>query len=343
MPSCWRCGRDNPEGSRFCNSCGAALAAGGAIVEERKIVTVMFADITGSTALGERLDAEALKEVMSAFFEAMRAEIEAEGGTVEKFIGDAVVAAFGVPRVHEDDPARALRAALRMRTRLAELNEVLRERYDVALELRIGINTGEVMAVGDPRPGEALATGDAVNAAARLEQVAEPGQVLVSERTAAAARGFRFLPPRDLELRGKTGALRALELVAEQPVAEGFLSGSRVPLVGRRRELELLTTMFHRTVEERRPHLVTLYGEAGVGKSRLVGELLAGLEAAAPTPQVVRGRCLAYGDGVTYWPLAEMLKGYAETLDTDPAEVARARVVDAAGAALAAAGGGAPK
>src|ERR687886_1446833 len=125
MLICWRCGRDNPEGSRFCNSCGAALASGGAVLEERKIVTVLFGDITGSTALGERLDAEALKEVMSAFFDAMRAEIEAEGGTVEKFIGDAVMAAFGVPRVHEDDPARALRAALRMRKRLQRLNDEL--------------------------------------------------------------------------------------------------------------------------------------------------------------------------------------------------------------------------
>jgi len=302
MPACARCGRENPEGSRFCNGCGAELARAPAQSgEERKVVTVLFADVTGSTALGERLDAEELKDVMAAFFGAMRAEIEAEGGTVEKYIGDAVMAAFGVPRAHDDDPARALRAALRMRARLAALNDTLQERHGVALELRIGINTGEVMAATEPRPGEALATGDAVNAAARLEQAAEPGAVLVSERTARAARGFRFVPARLLELRGKGEGLRAVELLAEQAIAEGALPGRRVPLVGRRRELELLTTTYRRVVEEGRPHLMTLYGEAGVGKSRLVAEMLAGIEASAPEPRILRGRCLAYGDGISYW------------------------------------------
>jgi class 3 adenylate cyclase len=344
VPTCTRCGRENPEAARFCNECGAELVVAAApAAEERKVVTVLFADVAGSTALGERLDAEALKEVMGAFFDAMRAEIEAEGGTVEKFIGDAVMAAFGVPRVHEDDPARALRAALRMRARLGELNERLQERYGVALEQRIGINTGEVLAVTEPRPGEALATGDAVNAAARLEQAASAGQVLVAGRTAQAARGFRFARPQSLALRGKAEPLDAVELIAEQPVAEGALSGMRAPLVGRVRELELLTTTFHRVVEEGRPHLVTLYGEAGVGKSRLVAELLAGLEAAEPAPQILRGRCLAYGDGITYWPLAEMLKGYARALDSDPADVARARVIGAADTALAAAGADDPQ
>jgi class 3 adenylate cyclase len=343
VPTCERCGRENPDEARFCNGCGGALAvAPSEAVEERKVVTVLFADITGSTALGERLDAEGLKEVMGAFFAAMRVEIEAEGGTVEKFIGDAVMAAFGVPRVHEDDPARALRAALRMRKRLAELNEELGRRYDVTLELRMGINTGPVMAVADPRPGEALATGDAVNAAARLEQAAEPGQVLVSERTAQAARHFRFGTPQLLDVRGKAEPLRAFELIAEQPITEGTLSGIRAPLVGRRRELELLTTTYRRVVEEGRPHLVTLYGEAGVGKSRLVGELLAGLEAASPTPRIVRGRCLAYGDGISYWPLAEILKAYSQAFDSDTAEVAHARVSDAAEAALMSAGADAP-
>jgi class 3 adenylate cyclase len=344
VPTCERCGRENPEEARFCNGCGAELVLVQAqAAEERKVVTVLFADITGSTALGERLDAEALKEVMGAFFMAMRAEIEAEGGTVEKFIGDAIMAAFGVPRVHEDDPARALRAALRMRARLDELNDGLAERYGVTLELRIGINTGPVMAVTDPRPGEALATGDAVNAAARLEQAAQPGQVLVSERTAQAAPHFRFSPAQRLELRGRVEPLRAVELERDQPITEGTLSGFRAPLVGRRRELELLGATYRRAVEEGQPHLVTLYGEAGVGKSRLAGELLAGLEAAAPTPRVVRGRCLAYGDGITYWPLAELLKTYAQALDTDSGELARARVSDVAEAVLASAGVDSPE
>jgi class 3 adenylate cyclase len=343
VPVCARCGRENPDQSSFCNGCGAAIVQlPAAASEELKVVTVLFADITGSTALGERLDPEGLKEVTGAFFAAMRAEIEAEGGTVEKFIGDAIMAAFGVPRVHEDDPARALRAALRMRARLHELNVMLTERHGVALELRMGINTGSVMAVIEPRPGEALATGDAVNAAARLEQAAEPGQVLVAERTAQAARHFRFGAAQRLELRGKAEPLHAVELVTEQPITEGTLAGTRAPLVGRVRELDLLTATYRRTVEEGRPHLVTLYGEAGVGKSRLVGELLAALEAAEPAPSVLRGRCLAYGEGISYWSLAEILKAHAGTLDTDTADVARARVRDAAEASLGAAGVGEP-
>ena len=338
MPTCVRCGRENPDESRFCNSCGATLeTTRAAAVEERKVVTILFADITGSTALGELLDAEQLKEVLGSFFEAMREEIEAEGGTVEKFIGDAVMAAFGVPRVHEDDPARALRAAVRMIRRLAMLNGDFGERYGVTLEMRIGINTGPVMAVTDPRPGEALATGDAVNAAARLEQTAEPGQVIVAERTAKAARHFHFSQPRAVEIRGRAEPLRAVELLADQPMTEGTLSSTRAPLVGRQRELELLTTTYRRVVAERRPHLVTIYGEAGVGKSRLVGELIAGLEAEAPV-HVMRGRCLAYGDGISYWPLAEMLKAHARVLDTDSADEARARIAHAAESALAVAG-----
>ena len=338
MLVCARCGRENPEDARFCSVCGAELAAPtGGVVEERKIVTVLFADVTGSTTLGERLDAEALKEVMGSFFEAMRAEIEAEGGTVEKFIGDAIMAAFGVPRVHEDDPARAMRAALRMHARLRTLNGELQQRHGVALELRIGINTGEVLAAVDPRPGEAMATGDAVNAAARLEQNAQPGQILVSERTALAARGFHFGEPQSLELRGKSQPLRALELHAEQPVAEGALSGASVPLVGRLRELDLLITTYQSVVAQGRPQLVTVYGEAGVGKSRLVGELLASLEAAAPTPLVVRGRCLAYGEGITFWALAELVKSWANVLDSASAEAAYARVVEAVQSTLEAA------
>jgi class 3 adenylate cyclase len=342
VPVCERCGRENPDEARFCNGCGAALLLEPAAAEELKIVTVLFADITGSTALGERLDAEGLKQVMGTFFAAMREEIEAEGGTVEKFIGDAVMAAFGVPRVHDDDPARALRAALRMRSRLRDVNAMLQERFGVALELRMGINTGHVMAVIDSRPGEALATGDAVNAAARLEQAAAPGEVLVSERTARAARHFHFGPVRELPVRGKAEPLHALALLTEQPITEGTLSATRAPFVGRDRELELLTALHGRAVAEGRPHLVTVYGEAGVGKSRLVGELLAAIETGAPEHRVVRGRCLSYGDGISYWPLAEIVKAYAQVLDTDSADVARARVTEAAAAALTDAGAGEP-
>jgi hypothetical protein len=163
MTACPSCGTENPAHARFCLGCGAALEQGPPAGEERKLVTVLFADLAGSTALGERLDAEALKEVMGRFFTAMREQIEAEGGTVEKFIGDAVMAAFGVPVSHEDDPSRALRAALRMQRRLQELNRELEAEHGVELGMRIGVNTGEVLASTAPRPGEAMATGDAVN------------------------------------------------------------------------------------------------------------------------------------------------------------------------------------
>ena len=171
--------------------------------EERRLVTIVFADVTGSTELGERLDPERFREVMQAYAQAMREEIEAEGGTVEKFIGDAVMAAFGVPAAHEDDPARALRAGGRMLTRLRAVNDGLRTADGVELQIRIGINTGEVLATLDPAPGEAMVTGDAVNVAARLEAAAVPGQIVVAERTAASVRGFLFEDLGSLDLKGK--------------------------------------------------------------------------------------------------------------------------------------------
>ena len=325
IPACPACGAEVPEGARFCPACGTPIAASESVPagRERRIVTILFADVTGSTSLGERLDPERLQEVMAAYFGAMREEIEAEGGTVEKFIGDAVMAAFGVPVAHEDDPARALRAALRMRRRLAEVNEGLQTRFGIALEIRTGINTGEVLAATNPDPGEPMVTGDAVNAAARLEQGAEPGQIVVAERAARAARGFRFLELGDRELRGREGAVPAVELLEAAPsLPERGVPGLYAPMVGRDRELELLRSLYQRSAAEGRPNLLTIYGDPGVGKSRLTSDFVAWTEAQDPGPIVVRGRCLPYGDGVTYWPLAEILKGLAGTRDTDPPEVA---------------------
>ncbi|HEX5936635.1 MAG TPA: adenylate/guanylate cyclase domain-containing protein, partial [Actinomycetota bacterium] len=223
VPACPVCGAEIPAEARFCPACGTSIAADEAAPagQERRIVTILFADVTGSTGLGERLDPERLQELMGTYFGAMREEIEAEGGTVEKFIGDAVMAAFGVPIAHEDDPARALRAALRMRRRLAELNEDLLARFGVALEIRTGVNTGEVLAATNADPGEPMVTGDAVNAAARLEQGAEPGQIVVAERTARAARGFRFRELGARELRGRERPVPAvlIEEVAPEPPA----------------------------------------------------------------------------------------------------------------------------
>ncbi|HEV8682049.1 MAG TPA: adenylate/guanylate cyclase domain-containing protein [Actinomycetota bacterium] len=296
-------------------------------------MTILFADVTGSTELGERLDAERLREVMDAFFAAMREEIEAEGGTVEKFIGDAVMAAFGVPVVHEDDPARALRAAHRMRRRLGRLNQELTSSHGVELSMRLGVNTGEVLAVTAPKPGEAMVTGDAVNAAARLEQAAEPGQVLVGERTARAARGFRFREAGPLEVKGKSQPVSAFLLLVEEKEEEPApaelergIPGIRAPLVGRDAEMDLLSSLSDRVVSEGRPHLVTIYGDPGVGKSRLVAEFVARVEEQQPSPTVVRGRCLPYGEGVTFWPVAEILKGLAGVLDTDPPELALKKI-----------------
>src|SRR6516165_7313273 len=225
---------------RFCPKCGAAVAPPTARRDERKLVTILFADVTGSTALGERLDPERLKETLGAFFTGMREEIEAEGGTVEKFIGDAVMAAFGVPIAHEDDPARALRAALGMQRRLDELNRGWESVAEPTLEIRIGINTGEVVAAIAPKPGEAMVSGDAVNVAARLEQSADIGRIVVAERTARATRGFRFRELGLLQLKGKAVPVPALEPAGKLTDAERSVPGLHAPMVGRDRELALL-------------------------------------------------------------------------------------------------------
>jgi class 3 adenylate cyclase/tetratricopeptide (TPR) repeat protein len=310
-----------PADARFCPACGAAATIqSSGTGDERKLVTVLFADVTGSTALGEQLDPEHMREVLDRFFAAMRDEIEGEGGTVEKFIGDAVMAAFGVPTAHEDDPTRAVRAAMRMLRRLDDVNASLMQSHDVTLQVRIGVNTGEVLATTDPRPGEAMVTGDTVNAAARLQSAAEPGTVVIGERTARGARGsFQLEPLGPLELKGKAQPVNAFVVVEELEQASGRgVPGLHAPIVGRDSELELLRSIYRRAVAEGRPNLVTVYGDAGVGKSRLTQEFLVWLEGIDPAPRTMRGRCLPYGDGITYWPLAEILKSTASVLDTDP-------------------------
>ncbi|MEP6978039.1 MAG: AAA family ATPase [Thermoleophilia bacterium] len=285
MSVCSACGRDNPEDARFCNSCGAPLAQAAVPREQRKVVTVLFCDVTGSTSLGEQLDPEAMRTVMARYFETARTAIERHGGTVEKFIGDAVMAVFGVPVVHEDDALRAVRAA-------AELRDA------VEIDVRIGVNTGEVVTGG----ADTLATGDAVNVAARLEQAASPGEVFIGAATYALVRDSveaELLPP--LEAKGKAEPLTAYRLgrVLEEAARRG--DG---PMVGRAEELEQLQRAYERAVRERGCHLFTVLGAAGVGKSRLVAELLATIDDA----RVLLGRCLSYGEGITYWPVVEILK-----------------------------------
>jgi class 3 adenylate cyclase len=293
------------------------------VAEERKLVTLLFADVSGSTKLSEDLDAEIVRELMGAYFTLAREEIESRGGTVEKFIGDAVMAVFGVPVAHEDDPARALHAALAIRKRLAELNLQLAAEGRPELAVRIGINSGDVVSTTAPRRGEVMVTGDAVNVAARVQQLAEPGQILVGQRTVAATPAFRYQRLGAIGIRGKSVDVDVSELVGE-PIgsADPGTALLRAPLVGRDEELALLTSIYERVVADRRPHLVTLYGQPGVGKSRLTAEFLTALGHREAPPRVVRGRCLSYGSGVTFWPLAEILKTQSEILDSDPPVVA---------------------
>ena len=300
MYLCPSCGHDGGVPARFCPECGAPLEARAPERETRKTVTVVFCDVTGSTELGEQLDPESLRRVMARYFETARDVIERHGGTVEKFIGDAVMAVFGVPRLHEDDALRAVRAAHDLRAALGDLNEELVRDHGVALELRIGVNTGEVVTGTEER----LATGDAVNVAARLESAAAPGEVLLGETTAALVRdAVELEPPLALTLKGKAEPVLAYRLVG---VIAGVLGHTRHlegTLVGRKRELQMLAGVWDRVRSEGACHLFTVLGPPGVGKTRLTAEFLAGVGDA----RVLRAQCLSYGEGITYWPVVELL------------------------------------
>ena len=301
MRACSACGRANPDGARFCGHCGAGLDGAG-LREVRKTVTVLFADVTGSTALGEQLDPESFRRVMARYFEAARRCLERHGGTVEKFIGDAVMAAFGVPVVHEDDALRALRAAVELRDSLGPLNQELERAYGVSLRLRTGVNTGEVVTGTQER----LVTGDAVNVAARLEQAAEPGEILIGAQTHRLARSAILAEKIEpLVLKGKTEPLTAYRLVGVVEGASPLERHLDAPLVGRREDLARVRAAFDNAVSERRCRLVTVLGPPGIGKSRLAREVSTALDREAA---VLTGRCLPYGEGITYWPLVEIFR-----------------------------------
>ena len=297
MPRCAACGHIAADPFKFCPDCGAP--AGDEPREERKTVTVLFCDVVGSTELGERFDAESARRVLGRFFETVRDVVERHRGSVEKFIGDAVMAVFGVPVLHEDDPLRAVRAAGEVREEFRTLNEELERDFGTSIGFRIGINTGEVVTGTDER----LATGDAVNVAARLEQAAGPGQILLGETTVERV-GDAVVAERvaDLDLKGKSEPVAAWEL--REVRADETRRLSAAPMVGREQELQVLRDAFAEVLDSRSCRLATVVGAAGVGKSRLVAEFLGGLDGA----RVVLGRCVAYGDGITYRPVAEVVR-----------------------------------
>ncbi len=292
--------------------------------EQRKLVSIVFADVVGSTAFGSDNDPEAVRSVMGAYFERMKAIAETYGGTVEKFIGDAVMVVFGVPLLHDDDAERAVRAAIAMRDAIDELNDEL----SVALAARVGVNSGEAVA-GGGRDAQFLVTGDAVNVAARLQQGADPNEVVVGALTESLTRAaIEYADRPSVVAKGKGEPLKAFRAVRPRsavPEQARGLPAMRAQLVGRQRELRLLLDTFERVRTERRAHLFTLVGNAGIGKSRLVGEVLARI-AGAGSARVLRGRCLPYGTGITYWPLMEIVRDDASIASGDGRDAALAKL-----------------
>jgi class 3 adenylate cyclase/tetratricopeptide (TPR) repeat protein len=295
----------------------------------RKTVTLVFCDVADSTPLGERLDPESLRDVLARYHETARAVLERHGGTLEKFVGDAVLAVFGIPVVHEDDAARAVRAAVELRGALTALNDELERDYGVRLGVRTGVHTGEVVA-GDHAAGHAFATGDAVVVAQRLEATAAAGEILAGDATIRLVRdAVDAEPVGPVELKGKSDAVRAWRVLGVAPEADGVARRRDTPLVGRAAELDTLVAELERATAERTCRIVTIVGEPGVGKSRLAAELAA---VAGDDAIALEGRCLPYGHG-TYWPLRDVVGA----LDLDAVladdEVTRARILEAVGRA----------
>ncbi len=310
-----------PDGARFCPSCGRPLAVGD--TAERKLATVLFADLAGSTELAASMDAETLRSLLGDVYDQLSRAAEAYGGTVEKFIGDAVMAVFGVPIAHEDDPERAVRTAIVMRSRLMWVAE----RRETPLTLRIGINTG-LVATGTIPGRDFLVTGEAVSLAARLQQAAEPGEILLGERTFRAVEPLaRTVAPRSLRVKGRAGPITAYAVERMAP-AGSYRRRRRAfgPFVGREAELTLLRSLVERAVEHARPHLITIVGEPGIGKSRLLEEAVVELRRSDEPPAVWVGRCLPYGEAGPYAPLRDVLLRAAAVRTEDTPDEAVGRV-----------------
>jgi class 3 adenylate cyclase/tetratricopeptide (TPR) repeat protein len=325
MQPCPQCGRENPADARFCSSCGVLLAVENEPTrDERKVVTVLFADLVGFTSRAEQMDPEDVRAVLEPYHSRLREELEQRGGTVEKFIGDAVMALFGAPTTHEDDPERAVRAALAIRDWIREEGE---------LQLRIGITTGEALVALGARPaeGEGMASGDVVNTAARLQSAAPANGILVDETTRrATGQAISYADQDPIDAKGKAEPVPVWEVVEARSrfgVDVGRAGGAL--LVGREKELDLLQSTLERARQEQSPQLVTLVGVPGIGKSRLVAELFAAIDVVPELVYWRQGRCLPYGEGVTYWALSEMVKAHAGILETDTEEQAQQKLHEA--------------
>jgi adenylate cyclase len=354
---CPACGASAPDHARFCISCGASLGGEGqtaaavpgaseapaqagragaeaepppiasAGLDERRTATVLFADLSGYTAIAETLDPEAVKRLLERILARLGEEVERHGGHVDKFIGDNVMAIFGAPVAHGDDAQRAVLAGLGMQAAMSEINEGLRSQHEVAFTLRVGINTGAVLA-GNLGEGYTV-IGDSVNVAARLQAAARPGSVTVGEETYRATReaiAYQALPE-PLELKGKAAPVSAWEALEAASATSAPAARHRAaPLIGRRQELARLAELLDRVQQEAVPHLVTVLGEPGVGKSRLLAHFSREILERAPQPLVRHGRCLPYGTSIVYWPLGEVLRSESEILDTDPPPAARQKL-----------------
>ena len=336
MLTCANCGHENPDDGRFCSNCGSPLTAAAAPREERKVVTVLFADLVGFTSRSERLDPEDVRATLTPYFGRLREELERRGGTVEKFIGDAVMAVFGAPAAHEDDPERAVRAALAIRDAVAEMNE---QDPELDLHVRIGINSGEALVslAADPLQGEGMAAGDVVNTAARLQGAAPVDGILTGEATyRATERAIEYRPVEAVHAKGKDRPVTAWEAVeARSRFGVDVTRRVDTPLVGRERELALLRDALDRARLQDEAQLVTIVGEPGIGKSRLVHELYEHIESFPELITWRQGRSLPYGEGISYWALGEMVKAEAGILETDPDEAAAEKLTAAVGDLLA--------
>jgi class 3 adenylate cyclase len=323
MPVCNSCGQDNPEIARFCLACGASLAEESVRREERRIVSVVFVDLAGFTARSERLDPEDVRAILTPYHETVRTEIESFGGVVEKFVGDAVMAVFGAPTAHGDDAERAVRAALSARDAVTALNA---QQPELELRMRGAVTTGEAVVALAARPalGEAMVAGDVVNTAARLQQHAPIGEIVVGEETYLATRGaISYEPMEAVTAKGKAEPIPVWRAV-ETASATGERDLSTTPFVGRRRELDLLSATWERVERERRPHLTTVLGPPGVGKSRLTAEFAEAVSSRGG--RVVRGRCLPYRERSAYGAFATQVKELAEIFDSDDLAVATGKL-----------------